>query len=95
MPRTFDEALAAAVKWRLNAAARDIELARMTHDDKFPVFLSLIEEYREDLMRSAADYNRSPEERQLDAGGLATTLKMLENIEGLMHPPAKEPEVKT
>ena len=75
----------------LNRVARDImtvpdekrvrPLQRLAEHDDFPYLLAGIIEFEEDLARSVSDYNRSEQERTMDAGGLASIRKLREVLE--------------
>lgn len=70
--------------------ARDHELRMLMDEPRFPALLSLVLEFEEDLARSVSGYDRSAEERTMDAGGLATIRKLRETFEGLLLVPEKD-----
>lgn len=71
---------------------RDLEVLKLLESERAPALVSLVLEFEEDLARSVADYNRSAEERAMDAGGLATMRKFRETLEGIMTPAPKDAE---
>lgn len=66
--------------------ARDRSIRLLLEDDRFPALVSLLLEFQEDLTASVATYDRTPEERAMDAGGLATARQILGALEGISVP---------
>lgn len=76
----------------MNSADRDRALRAMLDSEAYPALLSVILEFEEDLAAAVADYHRSPDERAMDAGGLASMRKLRGDLEALLVPVEKEPE---
>lgn len=72
-------------------AERQAQLRQLLDDERFPALMSVVLEFEEDLTESAARYDRTNEERLMDAGGLATIRKLRGVIEDLLTPVAEEP----
>lgn len=71
---------------------REIEIARLADDDRFPALLSLVLEFEEDLTDAVARYDRVDTEKLMDAGGLATMRKFRADLTAILTPPPKDPE---
>lgn len=78
---TYDDIQMQAYALKLKPGQRADILHKLVHDERFPALLSVLQEFHDDLAKACGDYTRSPEERALDAGGLATILKLTDTLE--------------
>lgn len=65
-------------------------MRRLAEGESFVAMVSVILEFEDDLAGAVANYARSPDERAMDAGGLATMRKFRNDLETLLIP--VEPE---